>query len=108
MVVGLDCEDFEKVKGDVNVDEYWDKTKETNDTFLLTNDENKLDVKPDVDKALAGKEDYESVEKLIPKEIEDIQLFKYDDKLEFVEKIKDSNQNQSSQKLNKMTRTLTN
>ena len=38
-------------------------------------------MKPDVDKALAKKEDYEGVEKVIPKQIKDIQLFKYEDKI---------------------------
>ena len=82
MVVGLDCEGFEKVKGDANVDEYRDKMKETDDSISLTDDENKIDVKPDVNEALAKKEDYEDIEKVIPKEIEDIRLFKYDDKLD--------------------------
>ena len=81
MVVGLDYEGFEKVKGDVNVDEYRDKTEETDNTTLLPEDENKLDVKPNVHKALARKEDYEDVEKVKPEETEDIQ-FKYDDKLD--------------------------
>ena len=47
----------------------------------MTDNENKLDVKPDVDKALAKKEDYEGVEKVIPKQIKDIQLFRYEDKI---------------------------
>ena len=74
MVVGLDYEGFEKVKGDVNVDEYRDKTEETDNTTLLPEDENKLDVKPNVDEALARKEYYEDVEKVKPKEID--RLFK--------------------------------
>ena len=82
MVVGLDCKGFEKVKGDVNVDEYRVKAKET--------DYDKIDVKPNVDKAPARKEDYEYamlqdslayVEKVKSEETKDIQ-FKYVDKLD--------------------------
>ena len=95
------CEGFEKVKGDVEVVEYKDKMEEIDNTVLLTDDENKLDVKHDVDQALAKVEDYEIVEvvkgdqdkvqfsdirRIVencdkPKETEDIRLFKYDNKL---------------------------
>ena len=91
-MAGIDWKGLEEIKGQklildgdqpvVGCSEYWDKTKETDDTVSLTDDENKIDVKPDVDKAFDGKEDYEGVEKVMPRETEDIRLLKYDDKLD--------------------------
>ena len=122
MVAGLDSKGFEKVKGYLkDVNEYRDKTEETDYNVSLTDDESKLDVKPNVDKALARKEDYGDVEKVKPEETEDIQ-FKYDDKLddplkdgnldrkeeyEVVEKVKDDLEKVKFSEI-KMTRTLTN
>ena len=97
-MAGIDWKGLEEIKGQkmildedqpiVGSEEYRDKTKETDDTVSLTDNENKLYVKPNVDKALARKEDYEDVEKVKPEETEDIQ-FKYNDKLD--DPLKDGN-----------------
>ena len=56
MVAGLDSKGFEKMKGYLkDVNKYRDKTKETDNTVSLTDNENKFDVKPNVDKAPARK-----------------------------------------------------
>ena len=91
-MAGIDWKGLEEIKGQkmildedqpiVGSGEYRDKTKETDNTISLTDDENKLDVKPDVDETLAKKEDDESVEKDTLKENEDIRLFKSDNKLD--------------------------
>ena len=76
MVARSDLKGFEKMKAE-----------EAQDILLLLDDRGYLDVKPNVDEALARKEDCEDLEKDIPKEID--RLFKYDDKLD--DPLKDGN-----------------